>query len=171
MTGRRAASGLGALLALCLGMAALAQKPAPLTEQVPYPKGYREWVHVKSMIIYDERHPLFSAFGGIHHIYANAVAMKALKTGKPFDDGAVLVFDLLDIARVNGAVAEGKRNFIAVMHRDSRKFTQTEGWGWEVFEGGDANKRAVQTLAAARACSTCHKEVGAKGFTFCDLRD
>ena len=38
--------------------------------QVPYPSSYRDWQHVKSMVI-DEGHPLFGAFGGIHHLYAN----------------------------------------------------------------------------------------------------
>ena len=38
--------------------------------EVPYPTGYRDWSHIKSMVI-EEGHPLFEAFGGIHHIYAN----------------------------------------------------------------------------------------------------
>ena len=33
--------------------------------QVPYPEGYRDWHHVKSMVI-EEGHPLYNAFGGIH---------------------------------------------------------------------------------------------------------
>lgn len=162
-----------AVAALLLASSSFAEKPGsiPAADQVPYPRGYREWQHVKSMVIYNERHPLFSAFGGIHHVYANAIATKSLKAGKPFEDGAVLVFDLLEIGKTPGGMNEGKRTFLAVMHRNAKKYAETDGWGWEVFENGDANQRAIQTLAAAKACSTCHKEVGAKGFTFADLRD
>ena len=37
------------------------------SSEVPYPTGYRDWSHIKSMVI-EEGHPLFEAFGGIHHI-------------------------------------------------------------------------------------------------------
>ena len=62
--------------------------------QVPYPAGYRDWHHVKSMVI-DKGHPLYEAFGGIHHLYANPKAVAGYKSGK-FPDGAIIVFDLLE---------------------------------------------------------------------------
>jgi cytochrome c553 len=37
---------------------------------VPYPRGWRQWTHVKSMTI-NPGHALHDAFGGIHHLYAN----------------------------------------------------------------------------------------------------
>ncbi len=37
------------------------------TAAVPYPEGYRDWHHVKSMII-NPGHGLYDAFGGIHHL-------------------------------------------------------------------------------------------------------
>jgi hypothetical protein len=52
-----------ALAALaCAGVLAGAAEPA----NVPYPAGYRDWAHVKSMVI-EKGHPLFETFGGIHH--------------------------------------------------------------------------------------------------------
>ena len=48
---------------------------------VPYPQGYRDWHHVKSMVI-NPGHGLYDAFGGIHHLYANKAAMGGYKTGK-----------------------------------------------------------------------------------------
>ncbi len=66
--------------------------------KVPYPDGYRQWTHVKSMVI-QKGHPLYEAFGGIHHIYANEKALRAMQAGKPYPDGAVLVFDLLEAGR------------------------------------------------------------------------
>jgi hypothetical protein len=54
----------------------------------------RDIENVKSMVI-QKGHPLFDAFGGMHHIYANPAAADALRASKSFPDGAVFVFDLL----------------------------------------------------------------------------
>lgn len=34
---------------------------------VPYPENYRQWQHVKTMVI-EPGHALYGAFGGIHHL-------------------------------------------------------------------------------------------------------
>lgn len=68
---------------------------------VPYPTGYRDWHHVKSMVI-KEGHPLFASFGGIHHLYANRLAMEGYRAGQ-FPDGAVIVFDPLEAQHADNA--------------------------------------------------------------------
>jgi Cytochrome P460 len=87
---RGMASVVIAAVVLCAALGAQSQ-----TAQVTYPEGYRAWTHVKSMVI-QKGHPLFEAFGGIHHIYANPSAVESLRAEKAFVDGAVLVFDLLE---------------------------------------------------------------------------
>ena len=62
------------LLALTLG----AQKRSAGPESVPYPEGYRSWTHVKTAILHPG-HPLYEAFGGIHHVYANEKAAAVLR--------------------------------------------------------------------------------------------
>ena len=57
-----------ALTSMALVLPAIAADP-----QVSYPAGYRNWHHVKSMVV-DKGHPLHEAFGGIHHLYANKKA-------------------------------------------------------------------------------------------------
>lgn len=136
--------------------------------QVPYPQGYRDWHHVKSMVI-EEGHPLFASFGGIHHLYANNKAMKGYR-GKNFSDGAVIVFDLLEAEREGGAVTEGARKVVGVMHKNSKKFKATGGWGFEGFGGGDPAKRVVGSNAES-ACFGCHAPQKAQDYTFSRLRD
>jgi hypothetical protein len=63
--------------ALSMTSPLFAADPAP----VPYPEGYRHWVHVKSMTI-NQGHALYDAFGGIHHLYANKKAEQGYKSGK-----------------------------------------------------------------------------------------
>lgn len=140
---------------------------AAFAADVPYPTGYRNWGHVKSMVL-EKGHPLFDSFGGIHHIYANAKAMQGYKTGN-WADGAVIVFDLLDAKRDAGAVTEGSRKVVGVMHRDSKKFAETGGWGYEGFAGDSNTERAVGAKAKT-ACHACHQAQRAKGFVFSELR-
>lgn len=153
------------LTALCIvtATAALASEP-----EVPYPTGYRNWHHVKSMVI-GEGHSLFASFGGIHHIYANNKALKGYRS-KEFPDGAVIIFDLLEAVRADNALTEGERKVVGVMHKDSKKFAATGGWGFEGFGGGDSTRRVVGKDAAS-ACFACHQPQKNQDYTFSRLRD
>lgn len=146
-----------------LATAALATDPA-----IPFPDGYRDWHHVKSMVI-EEGHPLFGAFGGIHHLYANDKAMQGYR-GEQFPDGSVIVFDLLDAVHAGNAVTEGTRKVVGVMQKDAKRFAETGGWGFEGFGGGDPGKRVVGDQAAT-ACFSCHLPQKDQDYTFSRLRD
>jgi len=131
--------------------------------RVDYPAGYRSWHHVKSMVI-EPGHPLYGAFGGIHHLYANPAAVQGYRTGR-FPDGAVIVFDLLEAKRDGNAVVEGARKILGVMQRDSRRFTATGGWGFEGFGGGNPTDRKVGADAKG-ACFACHESQAGPDFVF-----
>lgn len=134
---------------------------------VPYPTGYRGWQHVKSMVL-QKGHPLFDAFGGIHHIYANKKAMAGYQTGQ-WPDGAVIVFDLLEANTDGGALTEGPRKVVGVMHRNSKLYKETGGWGYEGFKGDSTTDRAVGANAL-KACHSCHLGQKDKGFVFSSTR-
>ncbi|MFA7593442.1 MAG: cytochrome P460 family protein [Thiohalobacteraceae bacterium] len=153
------------LAALCAATstAVLAADP-----QVPYPEGYRDWHHVKSMVI-EEGHPLYAAFGGIHHLYANDKALEGYRS-EHFPDGSVIIFDLLEAVAADHAITEGQRKVVGVMHKDSKKFAATGGWGFEGFGGGDRSNRVVGANAAS-ACFACHVPQKARDYTFSTLRE
>ncbi|MBL8380231.1 MAG: cytochrome P460 family protein [Burkholderiales bacterium] len=140
--------------------------PTSHATEVAYPIGYREWHHVKSMIINDG-HPLFAAFGGIHHIYANRKAVQGYKAGK-FPDGAVIVFDLLATKSANNAVEEGERKVVGVMVKNAQRYKATGGWGYEGFKG-DSRDRVVAGKAA-EACFACHTSQKDRDYVFSSLR-
>jgi hypothetical protein len=152
-----------ALLLAAASLPALADDPAA----VPYPKGYRDWMHVKSMVI-NPGHPLYDAFGGIHHIYANKKAMEGYAKGK-FPDGAVIVFDLLEAKSADNALTEGARKVVGVMHKDAKKWKETGGWGFEGFKGDSTTERAVGKNAAS-ACYNCHTQQKDRDFVFSAYR-
>jgi len=139
-----------------------------LEAEVPFPADYRDWRHVKSMVI-EEGHPLFASFGGIHHIYANAKALKGYRSQK-FPDGSVIIFDLREVIRADHALIEGERKVVGVMHKDSKKFATTGGWGFEGFGSGGPTHRVVGRNAAS-ACFACHRPQKSQDYTFSRLRD
>lgn len=150
-------------LAASAAVSANAADPAPVT----YPTGYRDWHHVKSMII-NPGHGLYQAFGGIHHLYANKAAIQSYKTGK-WLDGAVIVFDLLEAKSADNTVTEGQRKVVGVMERNAQKYSGTGGWGYEGFKGDSKSERAVGNNAAT-ACHQCHIAQKNSGYVFSKLR-
>jgi hypothetical protein len=140
---------------------------AATTPEVPHPTNYRDWTHVKSMII-QPGHSLHSSFGGIHHLYANEQALQGYRSGK-FPDGAVIAFDLLEAVSADNTVTEGKRKVLGVMHRDAKKFAATGGWGFEGFVGDSKTERAVGANAAT-ACFACHQARKPSEYVFSSYR-
>lgn len=155
------------LIALVAASAAAAVV-AGTTPTVAYPKGYRNWRHVKSMVI-EAGHPLYGSFGGIHHLYANTKALKGYASGR-FADGSVLVFDLLEATRADNAVTEGTRKLIGVMEKNAARFAATGGWGFEGFAGDSRTQRLVGAEAAT-ACFACHQARAEQDYVFSSLRD
>jgi len=148
-----------------LGVGASAQEPP-----VAYPWGYREWTHVKSMVI-QPGHPLYASFGGIHHIYANRQALQTYRSGRgPFPDGAILVFDLLEAVTGENTITEGHRKVVGVMQKDHQRFKETGGWGFEAFAAGDPS-RPVVGRTAATACFSCHASQKDHDFVFSSWRE
>jgi hypothetical protein len=141
-----------------------AADPAP----VSYPKGYREWTHVKSMVI-QPGHSLYDAFGGVHHLYANKKAFAGYRAGGKFADGSVIVFDLLEAKSADNLVQEGARKVVGVMVKDARRYKDTGGWGYEGFKGDSATERVVGANAAT-ACYQCHTARKDNDFVFSSWR-
>ncbi|WP_041354840.1 cytochrome P460 family protein [Nitrosococcus halophilus] len=135
--------------------------------KVAYPEGYRDWYHVKSMVIMPG-HPLEDPFQGIHHIYANDKGLEGLKTGN-YTKGAVLVFDLLDYEKGGNALQEGERKLIGVMEWDKERFSSTGNWGFEGFAGNSKTERL--TKDGGQSCYECHTAQKDNNYVFTQLRD
>lgn len=136
--------------------------------RIAYPQGYRDWTHVKSMLI-QAGHPLYGDFGGLHHLYANAAALEGYRQGH-FPDGSVIVFDLLEAEAAQAAIHEGKRKVLGVMVKDQQRHAATGGWGFEAFAAGDS-RRPVVGDQAAQACFQCHTAQQEHDYVFSHWRD
>lgn len=130
---------------------------------VPYPDGYRRWVHVSSALAEGMGQP-----AGLHHIYANAKALEGYRT-REFPEGSILVLDLFE-ARTNGSfTSAGARRAVRVMHKDRKRFSETGGWGFEEFRGNSRTDRALDD-GARRACYACHRTQESEGLLFSMFR-
>lgn len=133
---------------------------------VDYPEGYRQWTHIKSMLI-EPGHPLESPFQGLHHVYGNSKAVKGLNGGN-YSDGSVLVFDLLSYNQKDKTIQEGTRKLVGVMVKNEKAFKSTGGWGFEGFAGDSKSKRLVGD--GGQGCYTCHTSQEKSDFVFSKMR-
>jgi len=134
--------------------------------QVEFPQGYKDWKHVKTMIIKPE-HPMGNIFHGIHHIYANDKAVDGYKTGT-FQDGSVIALDFLNYADANGSISETSRIYVATMVKNEKKYKKTHGWGYEAFKGNSKEKMVTNVY---NMCVSCHESQAKRNYIFSKLRD
>ena len=146
-------------------LVSLAAAPAFAADSssVTYPEGYRSWDHVKSMVI-NKGHPLFDAVGGIHSTYGNPTAMQGYKANNQFPDGSVIVFDLFEAVDKDSTVTEGNRKAVIVMAKDSTKYRDSNGWGYQVFDP-KARKATIDAKGAAD-CHACHVQMKDQDYVF-----
>lgn len=135
--------------------------------RIEYPEGYRGWTHVKSMII-QPGHPLENPFQGIHHIYGNEKAVEGYKTGK-YQDGSVIVFDLLNYTEADKTIQESDRKLVGMMQKDSSRFSSTGGWGFEGFAADSKTQRLVTD--GGQNCFSCHQSVKENDYVFSKWRE
>jgi len=135
---------------------------------VPFPKGFRDWFVVNSMIVTKDS-PIFDQIGGMHIIYLNSKGLETLKNGGPFPypDGTVFADDVHDFSVKDGSYVEGSKKAVTVIVKDANKYATTGGWGFQVWAGGDPAKPLLPDAAhAVQACFACHTPQKGQDYTF-----
>jgi hypothetical protein len=122
-------------------------------EMPSFPKEFRRWAHVKSVLV-GPQSPAFATEGGIHHIYANDTALEGYDSGK-FPDGSVIVYDLLETKEVAGNTIEGQTRRVDVMVKQNDRYASTSGWKFMSFSGNDETNGKL-TAAREATCADCH---------------
>lgn len=165
--GMRFALTVAILMASALFLWAQTDKAASFPE-VPYPKGYRDWTHIKSNLI-GPQSPNYAQIGGYQHVYANKIGMEGYRTGQ-FPEGSVLVYDFLESRETApGNIAEGPRRFTSVMVKDSKRYAATGGWGYEEFRGDSETERMIAAEASTK-CFACHSSKKDRDYVFSSYR-
>ena len=136
-------------------------------DTAPFPKEFRKWAHVKSVLV-GPQSAAFATEGGIHHIYANDKALEGYDTGK-FPDGSVIVYDLLETKEMAGNTIEGPTRRVDVMAKQRELYRATGGWEFMSFPGGNPTDGKL-TAERQAACATCHADRKDRDFVFSEFR-
>jgi hypothetical protein len=138
-----------------------------LDDTAPFPKEFRNWAHVKSVLV-GPQSGAFATEGGIHHIYANEKALEGYRTSK-FPDGSVIVYDLLETREIAGNIIEGPTRRIDVMVKQGELYRTTGGWKFMRFPGGDPTDGKL-TAERQAGCAACHAKRKDHDFVFSEFR-
>ena len=138
------------------------------TDGMPkFPKEFRKWAHVKSVLV-GPQSAAFATEGGIHHIYANDNALEGYRSGK-FPDGSVIVYDLLETKEVAGNTIEGQTRRVDVMLKQGGRYASNGGWEFMSFSGNDQTNGKL-TAARQATCAACHAHKKDHDFVFSEFR-
>ena len=78
-----------------------------------------------------------------------------------FPDGAIVVFEWLEMTESAGAFSEGPRRQVDVMVRDSLRFAQSGEWGFQRFVGD--SKTDLAATPTPQQCFACHDRLKKDG--------
>lgn len=138
------------LLVVLFVVSAAQQRTAPTPDRLP--SGWRNWTHITTGVIYSDKHPLFGAFGGVHHIYANAPATQVYRqNGNRYPDGSQIVFVLYEAKDRSGMYVAGKKKVTALIVKDSKRYAKSGGWGWQAF-GADGKPIVTDPVGQCQGC-------------------
>jgi len=137
------------------------------------PTGYRRWVFVGAPLTPNGLNNGKAGFPEYHHVYVEEKNLDVyLKTGS-FPEGTVIVKELTRV--LNPTFPDGSRtepsgrgyfngefNGMDVTVKDSKRFTNTNGWGFFNFGHHSLPYAESAKEASAAECAGCHASFVAK---------
>ena len=152
---------LALMLAVCAG-AANAAKPAPTPNGIEMPEGYKNWRIIGVAHRTDNN--------TVRAILGNDAAVAAARAGKtnPWPDGAILaklVWKATANKHWDKAIVPGDFVHAEFMHKDSKKYASTGGWGYARWVGMD-QKPYGKDANVAQECVACHTPVKSQDWVF-----
>ncbi|CAH0343207.1 cytochrome P460 family protein [Rhizobium sp. CECT 9324] len=133
---------------------------------VSLPEGYRNW---RVITVAHEA----GQNNDIRAILGNDIAYEAFRNRMlPFPDGSVIVRLAYEFksSPENDAVFPAPQSFVAgaptnvqISVKDSKRYSESDGWGYGQFENGIANP----SVPLVNSCYTCHQKLDrSKDFVF-----
>jgi len=131
------------------------------------PTGYHSWIFLGSPLTPHALNDGEAGFPEYHNVYIHPEAYRSYRKTGEFADGTILLKELqltLPSKAADGSRTEvsgrgyfpGPRNGIDIAVKDSKRFKDTNGWGYFNF-GHHAPPYANSAAAAPKeACAACH---------------
>jgi hypothetical protein len=128
---------------------------------VKYTDDYKNWKVISMSTLFDN---------SIRVIYGNDIAVKAIETEDfhPWPNGSIVVKSVWKQEKLaGGEVRAGEFVNAQFMVKDSKKYTDTEGWGFAKFSGKDLHPTGKTASFAKESCIACHRQLAEKtGYLF-----
>ncbi|MEW5769587.1 MAG: cytochrome P460 family protein [Pseudomonadota bacterium] len=154
----------GLLLGIAMHPAAHADagKAAPAPNGITLPADYADWRLVAPSYRTDKHH--------VRAILGNDKAIQAARSGrtKPWPDGAILAkvaWKEQAHERFPTALEAGAFSHVEIMVKDSKRFKDTDGWGYARWVGKEL-KPYGQDAGFVQECHGCHTPVADNDFVF-----
>lgn len=141
------------------------------------PENFREWVFIGAPLTPNGLNGGQAGFPEFHHVYIEPAAFAEYKRTGVFPEGTTIVKELVltqkghypdgsrDEASGRGYFA-GELNGIDMMVKDTKRFAETNGWGFFNF-GHHAPPYAEKAAAAPNdECAFCHTANATKDMVF-----
>ncbi|MEY8761807.1 heme-binding domain-containing protein [Chryseobacterium tongliaoense] len=128
---------------------------------VKYTPDFKNWKVISMSTLFDH---------SIRVIYGNDIAVKAVETENfhPWPDGSIVVKSVWkQQEQPDGEIRPGEFVNAQFMVKDSKKYTDTEGWGFAKFSGNDLHPTGTTASFAKESCIACHRQLAEKtGYLF-----
>jgi len=148
---------LVAVVVLVVTVAFVLGVSADTKKGMAFPKDWKTYKHIGSLIITDKNHPLF----GIHHFSINKKGIAAFEKGGTYPDGTIIFDAVYDIKQDGAVLNEGKTAFFPVMKKNA-KMKETGGWEWAAF-GPDGTRLDKDPK---KDCFSCHESQKDNDYVF-----
>jgi len=140
-------------------------KISPAPNGIEMPKDYKSWQILGVSHRTDKN--------SLRIILANSVAYKAASEGKTnvWPDGSMiakLAWKDSTHPKFSSATVPGELAHVEFMIRDSKKFADTNGWGYARWLGLE-QKAYGNDANFAQECSSCHEQAKETGYVFTRL--
>jgi len=131
------------------------------------PKGYHEWVFMGSPITPNGLNGGKAGFPEFHNVYVHPKVFKAYRTTGKWPEGTIMLKELQlsqpgTFPDGSSVEASGRgyfpaaRNGIDISVKDSKRFKDTNGWGFFNFGHHAPPYAKVSVAAPKEACAGCH---------------
>jgi Cytochrome P460 len=153
---------LSAILFLSVIGSARSEAPALAPNGIDLPNDYQSW----QILGISHR----SDKNSLRIILANPVAAKAASEGRnnPWPDGSMiakLAWKDSTHPQFPAATVPGDLSHVEIMVRDSKKYAETQGWGYARWLGM-AQKPYGENADFGKECAACHLQAKETGYVF-----
>jgi hypothetical protein len=120
---------------------------------VEYTPEFKNWKVISMSTLFDN---------SIRVIYGNSIAAEAVETENfhPWPDGSIVVKAVWkQTESPDGEIRPGEFINAQFMVKNSKKYTDTEGWGFAKFSGKNLHPTGKTASFAKESCIACHRQL------------